>query len=67
MSVIEDRLRKTVIGLLEEGRIKYFIGYEKGSDAFRARPVIIHDPKDVDKLIWSPTCVNNLAVFLVDE
>ena len=67
MSAIENRLRKTVKELLEEGKIKYFIGYEKGSDAFRTRPVMIHDPKDVDKLIWSPTCVNNLAVFLVDE
>lgn len=67
MSEIEDRLREEAKKLLEEGKVKYFIGYAKGSDGFRARPVIISDPKDVDKLIWSPTCVNNLAVYLVDE
>lgn len=67
MSEIEDRIREIAKELLEEGDIKYFIGYTKGSDGFRAKPIVIDDPKDVDKLIWSPTCVNNLAVYLVDE
>jgi ferredoxin len=33
----------------------------------KATPVFIDDPKDVDKLIWSPSCQNNLAVYLVEE
>ena len=67
MNDIEDKIRETAKKLLEEGKVKYFIGYAKGSDSFRARPIIIDDPKDVDKLIWSPCCINNLAVYLVDE
>jgi formate dehydrogenase subunit beta len=67
MSETEDKIREIAKKLLEEGKLKYFIGYAKGSDSFRARPIIIDDPKDVDKLIWSPCCVNNLAVYLVDE
>lgn len=67
MSEIEERIREIAKELLEEGDIKYFIGYAKGPDGFRARPIIVDDPKDVDKLIWSPTCVNNLTVYLVDE
>ena len=67
MSEVEDRIRETAKKLLEEGRIKYFIGYEKGADCFRTRPVIISEPKDADKLVWSPTCINNLVVYLVDE
>lgn len=67
MSEIEDRIREIAKELLEKGKVKHFIGYAKGSDGFKAKPIIIHNPEDVDKLIWSPTCVNNLAVYLVDE
>jgi ferredoxin len=67
MSATEDEIRKQAKELLESGKVKYIIGYERGSDAFKARPVIIDDPKDADKLVWNPTCVNNLCVFLVDE
>ncbi len=67
MSEIEDKIREIAKKLLEEGKVKHFIGYAKGSDGFRAKPILIDDPGDVDKLVWSPTCVNNLAVYLVDE
>jgi ferredoxin len=67
MNEIEERIREKAKKLLSQGMIKYFIGYERGSDGFSARPVIIRTPEDADRLIWSPTCVSNLAVYLVDE
>jgi len=59
---IQDQARKW----LESGEVKYVIGYEKGTDAL-ARPVFVDKAEDVGKLIWSPGCVNNLTLFLVDE
>ena len=52
---------------LESGEVKYVIGYEKSDDSLIARPVFIHDAKDVDRLYWGPDCVNNLTLYLVNE
>jgi len=52
---------------LQEGKVKYIIGYEKGADGWKANPAFIKKPEDVEKLIWDPTCFHNLARFLVDE
>ena len=66
MTNIED-LKKEAKRLLEEGKVKYIIGYEKGKERWTATPVFIKKPEDVDKLVWDPTCVYNLAKFLVDD
>lgn len=67
MSEIEARIREVVKELLEAGKLKYFVGYTRGTDPFRARPMFIDDPVDVDKLFWGPTCVNNLVLFIVQD
>jgi len=67
MKALTDQIRSTAREWLEKGEVKYIIGYEKDPNSPIARPVFIHEPKDVDRLIIDLTCVNNLTRFLVDE
>ncbi len=67
MIEIEAKLREKVKALLEKNRIKYFIGYEKGSDPFHCTPVFVKDIKNVDRLTWNRFCMNNLVTFLIEE
>lgn len=64
MSQVETKLRETIVGLLERGEVDLVIGYEAGSLPLRSRPVFIRDAADADRLVWGPTCANNLAVYL---
>lgn len=66
-SVLEKQIRVQVRQWLESGEIKYFIGYEKGANSSIARPVFIHDPADVDRLVLGPACVDNLTRYVVEE
>ncbi len=63
----ESNIRAKVKQLLEEGTIKYFIGYEKGSDIIHSTPCFIKNPKDVERLVWNPFCLNNLVGFLIED
>lgn len=63
---LED-LKKEAKRILEEGKVKYIIGYVKSTATNLAAPAFIEKPEDVDKLIWDPTCIHNLTKFLVDE
>jgi len=67
MSNREEKMRVMVRELLESGKIKYFIGYEGGSDAFYVSPCFISNPKDVDKLIFGPNCYSNLSNYILEE
>ena len=49
---------------LEAGTVTAIIGYKAGRRAGTAMPVIITDPADLEKLIFSPACTNNLALYL---
>jgi len=60
-------LREEAKKLLAAGKIKYIIGYRRAAEDWKAKPVFITKPEDVDELIWDPTCFHNLARFLVDE
>ncbi len=62
-----DELKEEARKLLREDKVKYIIGYATGTDGRSAVPAFIRTPEEVDKLIWDPTCVHNLARFLVDE
>ncbi len=64
MSQVEARLRETIVGLLERGEVDLVIGYEAGSLPLRSRPVFIRDAAKAERLVWGPTCSNNLAVYL---
>jgi len=66
MTKIEE-IKATAKKLLEEGKVKYIIGYEQGTNGWLSNPVFIKKPEDVEKFVWDPSCVHNLAKFLVDE
>jgi ferredoxin len=66
MVSLED-LKNEAKRILSEEKVKYIIGYQKGTNGILSAPVFIKKPEDVDKLIWDPTCIHNLARFLVDE
>jgi len=65
--VSEYKLRETVKEILSKGDVKYVVGYEKGTYGFRVSPSFAFTAKDADKFIFSPLCVNNLAVYSVLE
>ena len=63
---LED-LKKEAKAVLEEGKVKYIIGYEKSANGLMPVPGFIKSPEEVEKLTWTPACVYNLTKFLVDE
>lgn len=63
---VED-IKENVRKLLEQGKIKYFIGYGKNSNGLRPVPLFIKETKDIEKLTWNPLCVYNLSRYLTDE
>lgn len=67
MSDSTATIREKVKKLLEKGTIKYFIGYESGSDALHTSPCFIHKPEDADRIIWNPLCINNLVGYLTHD
>lgn len=66
MVVLED-LKKEVKNVLAEGKIKALVGYKRGMDPSTSVPVFIDTPEEVENLIWDPTCIPNLARYLLDD
>ena len=64
MPEIQDRIREEAKKALESGEVGVVIGWGAGSVPFKTTPVFIEKPEDVEKLVWDPACVNNLAVYL---
>lgn len=62
--MMENELRQKAKELLESGQVKLAIGCEAGSAPFKSTPLFARTPEDAERLIWNPTCVNNLAVYL---
>lgn len=58
-----DELRRIVKEIVDREDVKYVIGYEKGTYGFRVSPSFAFTPEDVEKFIFSPLCVHNLAVY----
>ena len=44
--------------------VDFVLGYGRGFDSLHATPVTVRTEKDLDKLIFDPTCVQNLATSL---
>ena len=62
-----EELREEARRLLEEGRVKYVIGYRRGPEGSTAAPFFARKPEDSASLVWDPTCVHNLVRFVRDE
>lgn len=52
------------IRLLSTGEVVAVIAYMAGRREGSSMPVVVSDTKEAEKLIFSPSCVNNLVVYL---
>jgi ferredoxin len=63
-TAVTTAIRSEAGRLLTAGEVTAVIGYKSGRRQGSAQPVIISDASRVDELIFSPGCVNNLALYL---
>lgn len=60
-------LRTRARDLLATGRVRTLVGYRRGSRGPSAEPAFLTRPEEADELVWDPSCVHNLARYLVDD
>ncbi len=53
--------------LLASGEVRAVVGYRRGSRGMAAEPVVITKPEEAASLVWDPSCVHNLALYLVAD
>ncbi len=63
-TAVTEAIRSEAIRLLGEGRVAAVVGYRAGRRQGTALPVIVTSIDQVELLIFSPACVNNLALYL---
>ncbi|RKO67195.1 dehydrogenase [Desulfofundulus salinus] len=63
---IQENLRETARKLLAGGEASLVIGYAPGSEVSRVVPAFISREEEVNRLVWNPLCINNLAKYLLD-
>ncbi len=61
---ITTAIRMEARRALDSGEVSAVIGYKSGRRKGSAQPVIITDAARSDELVFSPACVNNLALYL---
>ena len=61
--VDEKQLREAVKKTVSRDDVKYVVGYKQGTYGFQVAPTYAYEPNDADSFIFSPLCVNNLAVY----
>lgn len=59
-----EAIRAEAARLLAEGKVAAVIGYLPGRRKGSAIPGIVTDPDRAKELVFSPSCVNNLALYL---
>jgi ferredoxin len=62
-----QELRERVRKLFKQNKVDLVIGWEKGSLPLSSTPIFIEKEEDVDKLIFDPTCRNNLTIYLTKD
>jgi len=63
-AAVTTAIRAEAKRLLEAGEVTAVIGYTPGRRNGSAQPVIVTDAAKADTLVFSPGCVNNLALYL---
>jgi len=59
-----EKIRETAKGLLAEGKVDVFIGYQEGTVPMMNEPLLVNHPDKVDKLYWDNFCGLNLCNYL---
>ncbi|MBL3600058.1 MAG: 4Fe-4S dicluster domain-containing protein [gamma proteobacterium endosymbiont of Lamellibrachia anaximandri] len=62
-----EEIRDYTAGLLERGEVKSVLGFRRGSASAFAEPCTLTEADDAASLVWDPTCLNNLALYLVKD
>ena len=63
-AAVSDAIRTEAKRILSEGAVTAIVGYTPARRKGSAQPIVIKQADDAAKLIFSPSCVNNLAVYL---
>ncbi len=66
MVAIED-IRARAKELLESGKVRAVLGYRRGTAGVLAEPAFVTAAEDTATLVVDATCVENLALYLVNE
>ncbi len=61
--VDQQKLRSEAKKIITRDDVKYIIGWEKGTYGFQMTPLFVTSEDEIDRLIFNPLCVHNLAVF----
>ncbi|RII28585.1 MAG: Fe-S oxidoreductase [Geobacter sp.] len=61
---VTEAIGKEAVRILSDGTVTAVVGYKAGRRAGTAMPAIVTDPAKATELIFSPACVNNLALYL---
>lgn len=59
-SAVKDAAKK----LLADNKVDLVVGFAEGSLPLRSTPFFARTPEEADKLVWNPSCENNLANYL---
>ena len=61
--VDQKKLRDEAKKIISRDDVKYVIGWEKGTYGFQMTPLFATSEDDIDRLVFNPLCIHNLAVF----
>ena len=61
---VTDAIRTEASRILADGTVTAVVGYAAARRKGSAQPVVVTSADDATKLIFTPACVNNLAVYL---
>jgi formate dehydrogenase (coenzyme F420) beta subunit len=63
-TAVTEAIRAEASRLLSESRVVAVVGYAAGRRKGSSMPIVITEARQAEKLIFSVSCVNNLAVYL---
>lgn len=63
-NAISESIKTEAGRILSDGSVAAVVGYTSARRKGAAQPVVVTRAEDASRLIFSPSCVNNLAVYL---
>ena len=63
-SAVAEAIQGEARRILSAGQVSAVVGYAAARRKGSAQPIVVSRADDADKLIFTPACVNNLAVYL---
>ncbi|MEJ5301253.1 MAG: 4Fe-4S dicluster domain-containing protein [Thermodesulforhabdaceae bacterium] len=60
---ITEKLHEVLRNVMPQ--VDVVLGWERGFNPLRIKPVVVRSEKDISRLVWNPFCVQNLTGYLV--